>query len=594
MSLNLELRTVNQDREIQKDEINLRKASIGRIKYLSAGAGAAGGGVPKAAKLAYTGASRGLHTLRNRGKKAQLRYLSKEQMKQWNSYSKKKQERLLAKTERLSERSTQGLEEAKALHYLLESKKNKERWEVLVPRGGTSRQMRKSLKKGDLDKVVFYTDNASKGIRKARRLESKYKKTVKKEKKKKQKAKAASLGSLIDQDMRRSSQIQEQLKNERITQGEAEDAYASQSAKTVFLPVRAKLSIWGGRIGRHLTTVAVKAGETILKAALPLCPPLLVILLLVSFIGGISGGSAESGSGAVASYGFLGTGEISELGLTEIPPEYLDIYYAAAERYSVPWNLLAAIHKVETDFGRSLGVSSAGAMGHMQFMPQTWVGWLYPSSFVPDAILKSLEMIARYGGYGVDADGDGIADPWNASDAIHAAAKYLSANGAGNGNYYNAIYAYNHADWYVQEVMGIAASYVVAASGSFLWPVPASYTTVSSQFGMRWHPIDGVYKMHNGIDIPIPYGTEIYASQAGMVTAAAYDSSMGNYVMIDHGSGILTIYMHNSSLLVNAGSLVVQGQVIAKGGSTGASTGNHCHFSVKVNGEHVNPMGYFK
>jgi hypothetical protein len=118
----------------------------------------------------------------------------------------------------------------------------------------------------------------------------------------------------------------------------------------------------------------------------------------------------------------------------EIPPFLLPIYQACGTEYGIPWEVLASINKIETAFGTNLNISSAGAMGWMQFMPSSW------------------EM------YGLDANGDGRKDPYNPVDAICAAAHYLKAAG-GTGDLYNAIFAYNHADWYVQEVLLYARAY---------------------------------------------------------------------------------------------------------------------------------------
>jgi murein DD-endopeptidase MepM/ murein hydrolase activator NlpD len=118
----------------------------------------------------------------------------------------------------------------------------------------------------------------------------------------------------------------------------------------------------------------------------------------------------------------------------EIPPFLLPIYQACGTEYGIPWEVLASINKIETGFGTNLNLSSAGAVGWMQFLPSSW------------------EM------YGVDANGDGRKDPYNPVDAICAAASYLKAAG-GNKDLYNAIFAYNHADWYVQEVLLYARAY---------------------------------------------------------------------------------------------------------------------------------------
>jgi len=129
--------------------------------------------------------------------------------------------------------------------------------------------------------------------------------------------------------------------------------------------------------------------------------------------------------------------------------------------------------------------------------------------------------------------------------------------------------------------------------GMFAWPCPG-YTRISDEYGNRTHPITGAQQFHNGIDLAAPYGSSILAAYEGDVVAADYSSSMGNYVMINHGSGIYTIYMHASSLCVSKGQTVSKGQVIAKVGSTGRSTGNHLHFSVRQNGSYVSPWSYLK
>lgn len=127
--------------------------------------------------------------------------------------------------------------------------------------------------------------------------------------------------------------------------------------------------------------------------------------------------------------------------------------------------------------------------------------------------------------------------------------------------------------------------------GMFAFPAP-SYTRISDDYGNRIHPTLGVEKFHNGIDLAAPNGSPILAAYDGEVVAAAYSSSMGNYVMIDHGDSLYTIYMHASSLYVSKGDAVTKGQQIAAVGSTGRSTGPHLHFGVRKNGGYVSPWGY--
>ncbi len=127
--------------------------------------------------------------------------------------------------------------------------------------------------------------------------------------------------------------------------------------------------------------------------------------------------------------------------------------------------------------------------------------------------------------------------------------------------------------------------------GIFSWPAP-SYTRISDDYGTRIHPILGVEQFHNGVDMAAPGGSPILAAYDGNVVASDYSGSMGNYIMIDHGDGLYTIYMHASALYVSKGDFVTKGQNIAAVGSTGRSTGNHLHFSVRLNGSYVSPWNY--
>lgn len=129
--------------------------------------------------------------------------------------------------------------------------------------------------------------------------------------------------------------------------------------------------------------------------------------------------------------------------------------------------------------------------------------------------------------------------------------------------------------------------------GMFAWPCPG-YKRISDEYGSRMHPILGVEKFHNGLDMAAPSGTAILAAYDGDVVAAAYSGSMGNYIMIDHGSGLYTIYMHCSALYVSKGQSVSKGQNIAAVGSTGRSTGPHLHFGVRLNGNYTSPWNYLK
>ena len=135
---------------------------------------------------------------------------------------------------------------------------------------------------------------------------------------------------------------------------------------------------------------------------------------------------------------------------------------------------------------------------------------------------------------------------------------------------------------------GIDTQYI---GGELAWPVPG-YTRISSKYGMRTHPITGVYKLHTGVDIGAPLGANFIAANDGIVTKAGYNGAYGNMVIIDHGGGVSTLYAHGSEILVQVGQTVKRGDAILKVGSTGYSTGPHAHFEVRLNGVVTDPMPY--
>lgn len=139
----------------------------------------------------------------------------------------------------------------------------------------------------------------------------------------------------------------------------------------------------------------------------------------------------------------------------------------------------------------------------------------------------------------------------------------------------------------------VAANGVVLTydGGTFKFPL-ANYTRISDEFGERIDPVYKVQSYHNGVDFAAPKGTAIYAAYDGVVVAASYHYSMGNYVMIDHGDNLYTIYMHASALYVKANDVVSRGDTIAAVGTTGKSTGNHLHFGVRKDGAYVSPWNY--
>lgn len=147
------------------------------------------------------------------------------------------------------------------------------------------------------------------------------------------------------------------------------------------------------------------------------------------------------------------------------------------------------------------------------------------------------------------------------------------------------------ADRITSEIQGGQDSDAVYEGGQFQWPTTSH--TITSSFGYRIHPITGIWTGHTGVDIAANAGSPVYAAADGKVILARWYGGYGNAVVIDHGSGISTLYGHNSRLLVSNGQTVKRGQQIAKAGSTGWSTGPHVHFEVRINGNYVNPMNYF-
>jgi cell wall-associated NlpC family hydrolase len=191
------------------------------------------------------------------------------------------------------------------------------------------------------------------------------------------------------------------------------------------------------------------------------------------------------------------------------PAALIPIYQAAARRYNVPWQVLAAINAVETNYGQDLNVSSAGAIGWMQFMPATWIQ------------------------YGVSANGRSKPDPYNPSDAIYSAARYLALNGAAR-NLPQAVYAYNHATSYVQEVLTIAEQ--ITTNG--LHP--------SSTVRTKLAAMQATARLLNGM--PYVWG----GGHAGWTISTGYDCS-GFVSAVLHAAGYLTTPVTTQALPTQPG-----------------------------------------
>jgi len=237
------------------------------------------------------------------------------------------------------------------------------------------------------------------------------------------------------------------------------------------------------------------------------------------------------------------------------PPAFLvGIYKAAGRRYDVPWKVLAAINGIETNYGQDLQISPAGAIGWMQFMPQTWLRWE------------------------VSVDGRGAPNPYDPRDAIFSAARYLAANGAAT-NLRAAIFAYNHAVWYVDAVLWRAQM----ITGGSRPKLPPGYALPLDRRYMRT-----LGRTDDGVDIEdAPDGAAVYSITPGVVTAVASDpTGFGpDYPVVLATAGPLAgqyiYYGHVAASLVSVGERVLAGQPIAIVGHAGdAAPLDHGHIEI--------------
>lgn len=303
---------------------------------------------------------------------------------------------------------------------------------------------------------------------------------------------------------------------------------------------------------------------------------------------------------------FNGVYDFNVIPGSNIPSEFFPVYMKAQAKYGVAWNFLSAIHYVETKFSTHQPmVSYAGAEGHTQWMPCSWIGWSYPGCKgsngyvnIPDSIKYNPAQIKKYGGLGVDANNNGIASTFEIEDAIFATANYLARSGFTK-DIEKAIYTYNHSSKYVSDVMSYAqqfkaeASIVNDAVSNSLGFAKVASGRLSSPFG--WRTINGNRVYHYGVDIANSVGTPIYATANGKVRLVHgtcpkngyYGSSCGggwgNYVLITHnvnGQVYETVSAHLNSVNVRVGQEVTQGQMIGAMGNSGSSTGPHLHFEI--------------
>ncbi|WP_263249591.1 peptidoglycan DD-metalloendopeptidase family protein [Saccharopolyspora rosea] len=298
-----------------------------------------------------------------------------------------------------------------------------------------------------------------------------------------------------------------------------------------------------------------------------------VAFLLISLIAAAIGAvSALLGSGGPA------TSDPSPEALADIPADYLALYRRAAPLCpGLDWAVLAGIGKVETNHGRldapgvHSGENAAGAGGPMQFLQPTF------------AAITAKHPIPPGGGQPPSR--------YDPHDAIHAAAYYLCDSGARNGDLHAAIFAYNHADWYVNKVLAQAQRYRAAAAtppaSADGWVLPVA-GRCSSGFGPRYG------QFHQGQDLAAPIGTPIVAAAEGTVLNAGPASGYGLWVRIQHPDGTISTYGHINTSHVTEGQHVTPGQPIAEVGNRGQSTGPHLHFQLDTREGPVDPVAFYE
>ncbi|HEY0391725.1 MAG TPA: peptidoglycan DD-metalloendopeptidase family protein [Solirubrobacterales bacterium] len=240
----------------------------------------------------------------------------------------------------------------------------------------------------------------------------------------------------------------------------------------------------------------------------------------------------------------------------EIPPFLLPIYQACGTEYGIPWEVLASINKIESGFGTNMGPSSAGAIGWMQFLPSSWEA------------------------FGLDANGDGQKDPYNPVDAICAAAHYLDLSG-GSSDLYKAIFSYNHADWYVQEVLSYARAYgklppdlvgsltgltegahfPVAADASYADDLSArealkrSAPGAASAYGDAAEVISSS-PTRRGINIFADQGAPVVAVNDGVIKALGDSAKLGKYIVLEDAYGNRYTYAELGEIVQSGGGIL--------------------------------------
>lgn len=348
---------------------------------------------------------------------------------------------------------------------------------------------------------------------------------------------------------------------------------AEKAAEKLIVAGAAYVSGGTGAAAAEVAIRKVKQWKWV-RGAAPKAPWLVVVLVGLACCALLFPLLLTGGLLMVLSPPFMGmqgweSGAPSSYAVAGIPGEFLPIFLEAQDRYGVSWAVLAALAKVESDYGQNMGPSKAGAVGFMQFMPATWDK------------------------YKQDGNADGVMDPYDPWDAVFAAANMLRANGFKE-NPQGAIYQYNHAHWYVSKVLELAEKFSpeqLPGSTAQCLPVPSASYVVSCPFDPRTDPFTKTAAFHHGLDIACAEGTPVFATDDGEVVSAGWSLVFGRNIVLKH-DGYTTLYAHLEQMAVHVGQKIRAGEIIGLSGSTGRSTGPHLHFGVAVNGEWCNPEAY--
>lgn len=264
--------------------------------------------------------------------------------------------------------------------------------------------------------------------------------------------------------------------------------------------------------------------------------------------------------------------------------EMMEMFKAAEEEYDIPWKILAAISKVNTNYGTNSAKNNG--KGFMGIPDHIWDEYKTKSNYVP----PDQEDDDHH-----DSDHDSDPDINDPADSIWTVANFLDSMDFDLNNTKLAqtiLTQYLGSRQLAIDVLNVYKTIPDLTEGSLGWPLPPDCTNITCPFGERIHPITKKRSFHEGIDLGAPFGTPVYSVFPGVVVSAGKTTVYGNMITIDHGNGLISRYAHLQAMFARVGDSVGAGQQIGEVGSTGWSTGPHLHFETRSNGVAINPMTY--